>query len=146
MKNRKKIFALLTLVAISLTTACSNTDTNTQNSQSSVAETSTEENKASEKEKQTTKIKILITDTVNNKEVLTEDIALKETENLQKYLEENHGAVFENGMMTELEGISQDSEKNQYWMYYVNDKMAEVGIGDYEAKENDKVEFKFEQM
>ena len=48
--------------------------------------------------------------------------------------------------MTELAGISQDKDKNQYWMYYVNDQMAEVGIGDYEVKEGDKIEFRFEQM
>ena len=49
-------------------------------------------------------------------------------------------------MMTELEGIKQDPAKKQYWMYYVNGKMAEVGIGDYKVNENDKIEFKFQEM
>ena len=31
-------------------------------------------------------------------------------------------------------------------MYYVNGEMAEVGIGDYLPKENDQIEFRFEQM
>lgn len=61
-------------------------------------------------------------------------------------LKKNHKAKFEDGMMTELEGIKQDKEKNQYWMYYVNGEMAEVGIGDYLPKENDQIEFRFEQM
>ena len=108
----------------------------------------TDENKTEEKasESEATKVSIVVMDEVNNKEILKEDAEIKKDENLQSYLEKNHKAVFEKGMMTELEGVKQDPAKKQYWMYYVNDKMAEVGIGDYKDNENDKIEFKFQEM
>lgn len=57
-----------------------------------------------------TSVSILIKDTVNDKEILKEDGKI-DKDGLQKYLEENHKAKFEDGMMTELEGIKQDKEK-----------------------------------
>ena len=94
---------------------------------------------------QTTNVEIIFYDKVNDKEILKENADL-DKDGLQSYLENNHKAKFEDGMMTELEGISQDANKNQYWMYYVNDEMADVGIGDYVPKDGDKIEFRFEQM
>ncbi|MDY6065649.1 MAG: DUF4430 domain-containing protein [Finegoldia sp.] len=147
MKKKKlmtKIFALFALATLTLTTACSNSSAPTV--EKSATENTADQGASTDTQKQGTKIQIVINDTVNNKEILTEEVVLEEGQNLQKYLEENQGAVFENGMMTELKGIKQDNDKKQYWMYYVNGEMAQVGIGDYQAKENDKVEFKFEQM
>ena len=76
----------------------------------------------------------------NNPETTDVEISIKDT------VEKNHKAVFEDGMMTELEGIKQDEKEGQYWMYYVNDEMADVGIGDYVPKAGDEIEFRFEKM
>lgn len=35
------------------------------------------------------------------------------------------------------------SDNNNYWMYYVNGEMASVGAGDYSARNNDTIEFKY---
>lgn len=135
-KINKYLLAFLTITTISLS-ACNN----------QAKEAPKEESQIEEKSEtpETTSVKITIYDKVNDKEILTEDAEISK-DGLEKYLEEKHQAKFENGMMTELAGISQDKDKNQYWMYYVNDQMAEVGIGDYEVKEGDKIEFRFEQM
>lgn len=135
-KINKYLLAILTITSLSLS-ACNN----------QAKEAPKEETKIEEKSEtpETTSVKITIYDKVNDKEILTEDAEIGK-DGLEKYLEEKHQAKFENGMMIELAGISQDKDKNQYWMYYVNDQMAEVGIGDYEVKEGDKIEFRFEQM
>lgn len=137
MKNFKKYLLGFALVTTFTLTSCNNETKETNESQ-----TTTE---APAENPQTQNVEITINDTVNDKEILTESAEVKK-DGLQTYLEENHQAKFENGMMTELKGISQDTDANQYWMYYVNGEMAEVGIGDYEVKDGDKIEFKFEQM
>lgn len=137
MKNLKKYllgFALITTLTL---TGCSN-----QADTQSKEETNTESNQQA---KATTNVEITIKDTVNDKEILSQEAQIDEN-GLEDYLEKNHKAVFKDGMMTELEGIKQDEEQNQYWMYYVNDQMPEVGIGDYQVKDADKIEFRFEQM
>lgn len=130
-KINKYLFSFLTVTTLTLT-GCSNQASN------QTEETVAENPKA-------TAVEITIKDTVNDKEITKEEAKIDEN-GLKDYLEKNHKAVFKDGMMTELDGISQDESKNQYWMYYVNDQMAEVGIGDYVPKDGDKVEFRFEQM
>ena len=142
---KKKLLVLMMLVFA--LTAC-NADKDKAQEPQKTEQAKTDENKSEEKasDSQATKVSIVIMDEVNNKEILKEDAEIKKDENLQQYLEKNHKAVFEKGMMTELEGVKQDPAKKQYWMYYVNGKMAEVGIGDYKVNENDKIEFKFQEM
>jgi len=124
---KKKILVLMMLV-FSLT-ACNADKDKTQEPQKTEQtqeQAKTDENKTEEKaaDKEATKVQIVVMDEVNNKEILKEDAEIKKDENLQQYLEKNHKAVFEKGMMTEIEGVKQDPAKKQYWMYYVNDKMA----------------------
>ena len=142
---KKKLLVLMMLVFA--LTAC-NADKDKAQEPQKTEQAKTDENKSGEKasDSQATKVSIVIMDEVNKKEILKEDAEIKKDENLQSYLEKNHKAVFEKGMMTELEGVKQDPAKKQYWMYYVNGKMAEVGIGDYKVNENDKIEFKFQEM
>ena len=141
MKNYKKLLAVLTLTTLTLTSCGNKNEEKNSNNSNPTSIVSVE---SSEKE-EITNVSIVIKDTVNDKEILKEDGKIGK-DGLEKYLKENHKAKFEDGMMTELEGIKQDKEKNQYWMYYVNGEMAEVGIGDYVPKENDQIEFRFEQM
>lgn len=141
MKNYKKLLAVLTLTTLTLTSCGDKNEEKNSNNSNPSNIVSIESNEKEE----ATNVSILIKDTVNDKEILKEDGKI-DKDGLQKYLEENHQAKFEDGMMTELEGIKQDKEKNQYWMYYINGEMAEVGIGDYLPKENDQIEFRFEQM
>lgn len=43
---------------------------------------------------------------------------------------EDHFEIEEvDGMVTVSDGVSQDPAKNPYWMYKVNDHMADVGEG-----------------
>ncbi|MBS6106777.1 DUF4430 domain-containing protein [Anaerococcus sp.] len=138
MKKINKYFLSLLTVTTLTFTGCGNQATTEQKDT-----TTTQQTEANNPE--TTDVEISIKDTVNDKEILTEDAKIDEN-GLKDYLEKNHKAVFEDGMMTELEGIKQDEKEDQYWMYYVNDEMADVGIGDYVPKAGDEIEFRFEKM
>lgn len=52
----------------------------------------------------------------------------------------------DNGLVTSIEGVSQDEATSTYWMYKVNDEMAEVGAEQFEVKADDKIEFYLEKF
>lgn len=69
-------------------------------------------------------------------------VSFKKGDTVMDILEANLKDVKEEGgMVTAIEGVSQDEQKSVFWMYKVNGKMAEVGAQDYKVKEDDKVEF-----
>ena len=48
-----------------------------------------------------------------------------------------------------IEGIcnvEQNKTAQRYWMFYVNGKMAKVGVGSYKVQQNDNITFKYTQM
>lgn len=50
-----------------------------------------------------------------------------------------------NAYVTEINGQEALNSKKEYWAFYVNGKMAEVGAGSYKLKEGDKIEWKIEK-
>lgn len=48
------------------------------------------------------------------------------------------------GMVVSIGGVKADSEKREFWAFYVNGEMAQVGAADYETKNEDMVEWKLE--
>ena len=38
-----------------------------------------------------------------------------------------------------------EESKKEYWAFYINGKMANVGAADYQTKEGDKIEWKIEK-
>ena len=90
MKNYKKLLAVLTLTTLTLT-SCGNKNEEKNSNKSNP--TSIVSSQSSEKE-EVTSVSILIKDTVNDKEILKEDGKI-DKDGLQKYLEENHKAKFE---------------------------------------------------
>ena len=49
-----------------------------------------------------------------------------------------------NAFITEINGYSTEGKK-EYWAFYINGKMAEVGAGSYQLKDGDKIEWKIEK-
>jgi len=43
-----------------------------------------------------------------------------------------------------IDGI-EGGQDDKYWLYYVNDQMAPVGIAEQKVEDGDKIEFKFEK-
>ena len=50
-----------------------------------------------------------------------------------------------NAYVTEINSKEALNSKKEYWAFYVNGKMAEVGAGSYKLKNNDKIEWKIEK-
>ncbi|MDO9027518.1 MAG: DUF4430 domain-containing protein [Candidatus Roizmanbacteria bacterium] len=50
-----------------------------------------------------------------------------------------------NTYVTEINGREALNSKKEYWAFYVNGKMAEVGAGSYKLKNKDKIEWKIEK-
>ncbi|MEK7634072.1 MAG: DUF4430 domain-containing protein [Patescibacteria group bacterium] len=48
----------------------------------------------------------------------------------------------ENAYIIGINGIAAQNSKKEFWAFYVNGKMAEVGAGSYKLKEGDKIEWK----
>ncbi len=46
-----------------------------------------------------------------------------------------------NAYITEINGIIAQDSKKEYWAFFVNGKMAQVGAGSYKLKDRDKIEW-----
>ncbi|MBI3290536.1 DUF4430 domain-containing protein [Candidatus Microgenomates bacterium] len=56
----------------------------------------------------------------------------------------NYVATAEGGFVTEINGRKADLDKKEFWAFYVNEEMAQVGAADYMTKNGDKIEWKIE--
>ncbi len=48
------------------------------------------------------------------------------------------------GMVVSIGGMKADSEKREFWGFYVNGEMAQVGAADYKTKDADIINWKIE--
>ncbi len=79
-----------------------------------------------------------------NDKTTEKEVTFEVGDSVMDVLEDNFMVEEEDGLVTAIDGVSQNPEKNTYWMYKVNDKMAEVGADSYELKAGDKVDFYLE--
>lgn len=49
------------------------------------------------------------------------------------------------GLVVSINGRKADPAKREYWAFYVNGNMAQVGPADYQTKDEDRVEWKIEK-
>lgn len=49
------------------------------------------------------------------------------------------------GLVIAINNRKADDSKKEYWAFYVNGKMAEVGPADYKTKNGDRIEWKIEK-
>lgn len=49
------------------------------------------------------------------------------------------------GLVVSINGRKADDKKHEFWAFYVNAKMAEVGPAEYVMKDGDKIEWKIEK-
>jgi hypothetical protein len=48
------------------------------------------------------------------------------------------------GLVSSIDGRKADSKKKEFWAFYVNGQMANVGPADYVTKDTDNIEWKLE--
>ena len=49
------------------------------------------------------------------------------------------------GLVTAINSRKADASAHEYWAFYVNGKLGQVGPADYQTKEGDKIEWKIEK-
>ncbi len=119
----KKISILLTLLPFLFLTACgTGQDQNTSES-------------------------IQITLTITHDESTdSQELTVESDDTVMEILKENHTVVEENGLITEIDQVSQNPSSNTYWMYKINGMLAEKGANDQSVSEGDEIEFYLESF
>ena len=46
----------------------------------------------------------------------------------------------------EINGKANDADTNEYWSFYVNDQLAEVGVSSYTLQQDDVITWKYEEV
>ncbi|KXT78579.1 Additional lipoprotein component of putative cobalamin ECF transporter [Streptococcus sp. DD13] len=120
------------MLAVVSLSACSQTTDQTQaSSKESVTSHSTSQSL----------LKATITVTDYEKKETKTDVEFEEGQSLMEVLKAHFTIVEENGLITSINGVSQDKDKGIYWMYKVNNEMASVGAKDFVLKNGDTVQF-----
>ncbi|MYN70222.1 DUF4430 domain-containing protein [Streptococcus suis] len=117
----KKISILLTLFLTFLLGACANTSSQTSGA--------------------TIDITLQIT---NKDQVNRQEVTANQGDSVMNILKAHHDIEENNGLITKIDGISQDTSTNTYWMYKVNGKLAEKGANDLKVSDGDEIEFYLE--
>ena len=73
--------------------------------------------------------------------VVDEEITPEEDMSLLDAMKENCDIEESDGLITSINGNSQDFEKNIYWFYNINGEFASVGAGEYYPQDGDLIEF-----
>lgn len=76
----------------------------------------------------------------------TKNVRFEAGDSVMDVLEEYYDIEEENGMVTVIDGKSQDPASNTYWMYKVNGSLAEKGAAEQILQEGDDVEFYLESF
>ena len=58
--------------------------------------------------------------------------------------EEREVGLDDVGMVVSIDGIKADSDKREFWGFYVNNQMAQMGAADYQSKDTDVIEWRIE--
>lgn len=85
--------------------------------------------------------KATLTVTFDDGKTETKEVFVEEGDSVMDVLEDAYEIEDEAGMVTAIAGVSQDAAKNTYWMYDVNDKMAEKGAEELLVQEGDTIHF-----
>jgi Tfp pilus assembly protein PilV len=86
-----------------------------------------------------------ITLTEDGQEISSEEVTFEEGANLMDVMKENFEVEEEGGMITSIEGHSQDKGANKWWLFTVNGEMAPVGAADTELSDEDEVAFNLQK-
>ncbi len=73
-----------------------------------------------------------------------QEVTFEVGDTVMDLLEEYHTVEEESGMVTAIDGVSQDPASQTYWMYKVNGQLAEKGASELLVQSGDQIEFYLE--
>ena len=74
----------------------------------------------------------------------SKEVTFEKEDSVMDILEDHFEVKEEAGMVTSINGVSQDASKNTYWMYDINDEMAPKGAEEMTINEGDTITFYLE--
>lgn len=114
---KKCTLSLVAFLSTVFLVACQQTDTDT------------------EKQYQAT-VTIQLTD-----EEIEKTVTVEEGDSVMDVLEDNFTVEENDGFVTSIDGVGQDTTKGIYWMYDVNGEMAQKGAEEQLVEEGDEIRF-----
>lgn len=139
----KKWLQLLSplMVVVLILVGCSDDAGDTNQAESANNQTETENNNAQSEENEEEHVSITISEDNGEEVHAEEEVDVEEGAILMDVLKENFDIEEDDGFITEIEGIESDEQEGKYWMYDVNDEMAQVGADEFELSPGDDVVF-----
>ena len=74
----------------------------------------------------------------------SQEISFEQGDTVMDILEEHFEVESEAGMVTAIDGVSQDAAANTYWMYDINGELAPKGAEEMTISEGDTITFYLE--
>lgn len=103
--------------------------------------TAEEPKQQNQQAEQKTEQQVTVTLTEDGKEISSKEVSFEEGDSLMDVMKENFDVEDDGGMITSIDGHSQDKGENKYWLYTVNGEMAQVGAADLKLSEGDEIAF-----
>ena len=72
------------------------------------------------------------------------EVSFEQDDTVMDLLEDHFEVESEAGMVTAINGVSQDASSNTYWMYDINDELAPKGAEEMTISEGDTITFYLE--
>lgn len=97
---------------------------------------------------QTISVDLEIGDVIFNLEVLPGTTAFE----MMEQTKEEHALGFEFSesdfgiYITSINGVESSTETNEYWSYYINDELGEIGISSYILQDGDLITWRYEKI
>lgn len=115
--------------------------------QSTAATTATTTNvKTASTADQENEISIVLTLKNGEEEIANKELTIPEDKPLFDVLNDEFNVVEDNGLVTEIEGLKQDTDQQVYWTFTINGEWATKGVKETMLKDNDKVVFTYGKM
>lgn len=77
---------------------------------------------------------------------LSQEVTVDEGTYLLDVMHENYDIEEEGDFISSIAGYQQDTANGFYWLYYINDESAEVGVAEYIPAEADQIEWRLESF
>lgn len=125
----KKIISSFTLVLLATSlVACAPTN-----------QTKTTDTSASSSKVETLKATFTIKE--SDEKVTTKEVTFSKDQTVMEVMKKEFKIEEKNGLITSIDGVSQNEATKTYWMYNVNGEMAPKGAAETKLSSGDKVEF-----
>lgn len=143
--KKKMTLRLLSVLMLMMTLVACQPKTEAPKDQEILVETTVQEEVAEKQEgveaKKTVQVTLEIK--VDGEDLMpAKTIDVEEGTVLMDVMKENFEIKETDGFISEIEGQAQDPEANKWWLFDLNDEMAEVGANDLTLKAGDKITWK----